>query len=314
MLVESLVGEVVGALVLFALDVLDRDVWKRAQQLLRARVQLLQPRLLHAVASVHLLDDQLGIEAHLELVRLPRFDRLETVDEGVVLGFVVGHQPQPAVHGLQLHAVLVLDDDARGGGSGVSARGAIRAEAQELRQLATRMRPQFSHWTSASPLRRICMPDDVTVTWHAAHCVPATRAIGGRTRMRLKSAWSRWGTWAQIVSFSATTSLNSPFHSSSWVRRPGSSSRDARFASSSSLVAERTASSAASASSMIRSSASSSSAKRARICATSSDICMSSVGLRMRPLMSSFSLERRRERWSSRTLSESRSLPATSSC
>src|SRR6266581_435138 len=314
MLVESLVGEVVGAFVLLARNVLDLDVRKRGQQLFRASVERLKPLLLDPIASVHLLDDQLGVEAHLERVGLPRLDCFETVDEGVVLGLVVGHHPQPAVHGLQLHALLVLDDDARGGGTWIAARGAVCPEAQELRQLAARMRPQFSHCTSASPLRRICMPDEVTVTWHAAHWVPFTRAIGGRTRIRLKSAWSRGGTWAQIASFSVMTSASSVFHSASWVRRPGSSSVDVRLASSSSLLAERTDSSAASASSMIRSWASSSSTKRAFMCATSSDICMSSVGLRMRPLMSSFCRERRRERWSSRTLSDSRRRLATSSC
>src|SRR2546423_301343 len=252
MLVEGLVGEVVGALVLIALDVLDLDVRKRGEQRLRARVQLFQPRLPHPVASVHLLDDQLGIETDLELVGLPRLDRFEAVDQGVVLGFVVGHHPQPAVHRLQLHAVLVLDDDSRRRGSGIAARRAVRAEAEELGQVTTtRMRPQFSHWTSASPLRAICMPDEVTVTWQAEHWVPFTRATGGRTRMRLKSAWSRAATWAQTASFSVTTSASSVFHSVSWFRRAGSSSVDARLASSSSLVAERTASSAASASSMI---------------------------------------------------------------
>src|SRR5947208_11598384 len=234
MLVQSLVGEVVGALVLIPLDVLDLDVWKRSQERLRSRVQLLQPRLPDPVASVHLLDDQLGIEADLELVGLPRLDRFEAVDQGVVLGFVVGHHPQPAVHRLQLHAVLVLDDDSRRGRSGIAARRAVRAEAQKLRQVTTtRMRPQFSHWTRASPLRAICMPDDVTVTWQAEHWVPFTRATGGRTRMRLKSAWSRGTTWAQIAPFSVTTSESSVFHSASWVRRAGSSSVDARLASSS---------------------------------------------------------------------------------
>src|SRR5712692_8038318 len=314
MLIESLVGEKVGALVLLALDMLHLDVGKRGQQLFRARVQFLQPGFLDPVASVHLLDDQLRIEAHLELVGLPRLDRFETVDEGVVLGLVVGHHPEPAVHGLQLDAVLVLDEDARGCRSWIAARCAVSAEAQELRQLATRMRPQFSHCTSASPLRRICMPDEVTVTWHAAHFVPLTRAIGGRTRMRLNSVWSRGGTWTQIASFSSTTSASSVFHSASWLRKPGSSSADTRLASSTSFVAERTASSAASASSMIRIWASSSSAKRAFMCATSSDICKSSVGLRIRPLISSFCLELRRARCSSRTLSDSRSRPATSSC
>src|SRR5439155_466990 len=237
MLIESLVGEIVGALVLLARYLLDRDIREQVQKLFRARVQLLEPRFLDPVASVHLLDDQLGIEADLELVRLPRLDRFETVDEGVVLGFVVGHHPQPAVHGPQLHAVLVLDDDARGGGSRIAARGAIGAEAQELRQRATRMRPQFSHCTSASPLRRICIPDDVMVTWHAAHSVPLTRAIAGRTRMRLKRAWSRGGTWAQIASLSVTRSASSLFHSTSSVRSPGSSSADVRLASSSSTPA-----------------------------------------------------------------------------
>src|SRR5467141_3959392 len=313
MLVESLVGEKVGALVLLALDMLDLDVWKRGQQLFRARVQLLQPRLLDPPGSVHLLDDKLRIEAHLQLVGLPRLDRFETVDEGVVLSLVVGHHPEPAVHRLQLHPVSVLDDDPCGGRSWIAARRAVRAEAQELCQRATRMRPQFSHCTSASPLRRICMPDDVTVTWHAEHSVPLTRAIGGRTRMRLNRVWSRGGTWTQIASLSATRSASSEFDSASWLRRAGSSSADPRLVSSSSLVAERTASSAASASSMIRIWASSSSAKRAFICATSSDICNSSVGLRILPLISSFCLELRRARCSSRTLSESRSRPATSS-
>src|SRR5947209_5118840 len=115
MLVESLVREVVGAFVLFARNVLDLDVRKRGQQLFRASVERLKPLLLDPIASVHLLDDQLGVEAHLERVGLPRLDCFESVDEGVVLGLVVGHHPQPAVHGLQLHALLVLDDDARGG-------------------------------------------------------------------------------------------------------------------------------------------------------------------------------------------------------
>src|SRR5947207_1094487 len=238
MLIESLVGEVIGALVLLARYLLDRDIREQVQKLFRARVQLLQPRFLDPVASVHLLDDQLGIEADLELVRLPRLDRFETVDEGVVLGFVVGHHPQPAVHGPQLHAVLVLDDDARGGGSWIAARGAIGAEAQELRQRATRMRPQFSHCTSASPLRRICMPDDVTVTWHAAHSVPLTRAIGGRTRMRpLISSFSLERRRERWSSRAASDSRRRPATSSCWARAAASASSRWTMAGSDSSLA-----------------------------------------------------------------------------
>jgi hypothetical protein len=85
----------------------------------------------------------------------------------------------------QAHAVLVLDHDTKTGGTGVAAGGTIREDPERFAQSRTRMRPQCSQCTISSPLRRICMPEDVTVTRHAEHALLTTFATGGFIRIRL---------------------------------------------------------------------------------------------------------------------------------
>ncbi len=138
------------------------------QQLGRFLVERDELGRLDPVSPVHLLDHQLGIQINLEPVWFPIFGGLEAVKQGVVLGFVVGHPPEISVEPSEAHAALVLDHDADGGVARIAPGGAVREEPQDL-QAITRMRPQFSHWTMASPLRSSCMPDDVTVTWHSWH-------------------------------------------------------------------------------------------------------------------------------------------------
>src|SRR5690349_776105 len=157
----------VGAAILIASDVLDL-VWRAVEQAHRLRVQLLQLRLLDLVLALHLLDDKLRIEKDLEAVWRPWLDGFEAFDEGVVLGLVVGHGAEPFVPGLEPHALLVLDQYPGSRWPGIPTCGPIGPEPQGLHAI-TRIRPQLSQWTTSSPLRSACIPDEVTVTRHARH-------------------------------------------------------------------------------------------------------------------------------------------------
>src|SRR5690348_1199303 len=295
----------VGAAILIASDVLDL-VGGAVEQAHRFCVQLLQLRLLDLVLALHLLDDQLGIEKDLEAVWRPWLDSFEAFDQGVVLGLVVRHGAEPFVPGLEPHTLLVLDQYPGSRRAWIPTCGPVGPQPQGLHAI-TRIRPQLSQWTTSSPLRSACMPDEVTVTLHARHWLWSTSATCGWARTRRYAFWAAGESCAQIALLSALTVASSVCQASRSRRRSGSSPAWRARASSRCSDASSTDASASSLSSIRRSSASSSSAKLAFMCCTSSLSCISSVGLRMRPLMSSFSRERSRVRCASQSRSDSRS-------
>src|SRR5207247_4474034 len=183
MRVDRHVRERVGAAVLLPLDVRDRDVGNPAQELRGALVEGHELGRLDPVAAVHLLHDELGVEVDLQAVRLPVLYSLQTLDQRVVLGLVVGRDAKPPVEAAQAHSVLVLDHHADAGRAGIAARRAVGEEPKNL-QAITRIRLQFSQLTTTCPLRSACMPEDVTVTWHARHWLWSTSATCGWARTR----------------------------------------------------------------------------------------------------------------------------------
>src|ERR1051325_11040913 len=271
----------------------------------RLRVELLKLGLLDLVLAFDLLDDELGVEEDLDPIRLPLPDGLEPLDQGVVLGLVVGHRPQPLRLGVEAHALLVLDQDAGRGRTRVAARCSVGPQAQNF-QAITRIRPQFSHRTISSPLRSSCMPEEVTVTWHAWHWLRSTSATGGGTRTPRDTPCAAGGSCVHPPSISILRAASSACQASRSRRSAGSSPADRVRVSMRCSVASSTAWPASSPSSSGRSWASSSSTKLALRWSTSAVSCISSVGLRMRPLMSSFSRVRIRVLCPSRSRSESR--------
>src|SRR5690242_2843999 len=249
----------VGAAVLLPTDVLDLVVQSR-EQAFRLGEQPLQVGLLGPVLTLDLLDHQLGIDIDLNTVRLPLFDRLETFDEGVVLGLVVGHDSEPSVPGLEAHSLVVLDENPRRCGTGVASGGAVGPQSQCF-QAITRIRPQLSQWTMSSPFLKTCIPDEVTVMWQAWHWLRSTSATGGWTRIRRYAFRAGVGISAQAASLSAFTLASSVCVASRSLRSCGSSFAERSRAACRCSDASTTAWSASSPSSISRSSASSSSAK-----------------------------------------------------
>src|SRR5947209_4645538 len=224
LLVDRHVREVVGAAVELSGHVLD-FVGHRRQQALHLGVELLQLRLLDLVVALDLLDDEVRVDEDLEPVWLPVPHGPEALDQRVVLGLVVRHVPEPLVPRLEPQPVLVLDEHARPSRTGVAAGGPVRPETQNP-QAITRIRLQFSQLTTSSPLRRACMPDDVTVTWHARHWLRSTSATGGCERTRRYACCARGDTCAHSSADSAVTAASSLCHDSRPARSPGSSEAD----------------------------------------------------------------------------------------
>src|SRR5439155_26929351 len=98
----------------------------------------------------------------------------QALDQGQVLGLVVGGRADVAVAAPQAHALVVLDDHAQTGRTGVAAGAAVREQPERL-HATTRMRPQLSQWTRP-PRRSVCMPLDVTWTRQPWHWPPTTWA------------------------------------------------------------------------------------------------------------------------------------------
>src|SRR5438270_9118015 len=157
------------------------DVRKLRQELLGGAHQWHQVLVLDPKASSHLLHHQLGVEEHLQAVRLPLLRRAQTLDQRQVLGPVVGGGADVAAEAAQAQALVVLDDHSQAGGARIAARGAVGVQPQRLYPI-TRMRPQFSQRTS-SPRRSCWSPPVVTPTRQALQEVPTTSATGGRTRI-----------------------------------------------------------------------------------------------------------------------------------
>src|SRR6266702_938072 len=89
LLVDRQVGEVVRAAIFLTRHVLDL-VRQPVEETHRFRVELLKLGFLDPVPTHDLLDPELGIQVDLDPIRLPLLDRLEALDECVVLGLVVG--------------------------------------------------------------------------------------------------------------------------------------------------------------------------------------------------------------------------------
>ena len=183
-LVEGTVGEGISATIALSFDVGDHHLAKAAEELFRPPMKREQLWLLDPVGAVDLLDHELRVEVNLKPIRLPLRHRLQPLDEGLVLGFVVGGLSDIPVQSAEPKSLVILDDHADPGRARIPAGRAVREQAQRL-QASTRMRLQFSQWTSSStPLRNSCMPEDVTVTRQAVHWLFRTLATGGWARVR----------------------------------------------------------------------------------------------------------------------------------
>ena len=163
MRVDSHVGQVIGASIFLAPNMLELNVWKLASKAHHLRMELLQLRLLGLVLAGDLFDHELGVQIYLQPIRLPVLGGFQSLDQRVVLSLVVRRYPQPPVQRSKSKALIVFDQNSDAGRSGVASRRAIRAQPQCF-QAITRMRPQFSQYTTPSPLRSACIPEVVTVT------------------------------------------------------------------------------------------------------------------------------------------------------
>ena len=180
--VDALVGERIGTLVLLAGNVGDDHVRKGGQQARGPGRQRLECGVLHLVVAVDLLHDQLRIEEDLELVGFPVGDGRQALDERQVLRDVVGGGADEAAEPSQAEAGLVLDDDSQPSRPGIAARCAVGVDPKDFQgrrapQACTRMRWQF--WQLNRSPRRNCWSSlAVSCTRHPSQ-VPFTIAATG---------------------------------------------------------------------------------------------------------------------------------------
>src|SRR6266508_6634348 len=97
LLVDRLVREIVGAAVLDAFHVGQGAFFELAQELHGALMEWNQLWRLDLVAAVHLLDDKLRVEVHLEPIGVPVLHGEQALKQCVVLGFVVRCPAEVAV-------------------------------------------------------------------------------------------------------------------------------------------------------------------------------------------------------------------------
>ena len=122
---ERLTGPVVESVLL---RILRGSGLRGAGGMRRGEEQRLEVAVLDPVLPTHLLDHQLGVRPHFELVD-PDFDGpLEPGDEGRVLGDVVRGDADRLAARVEHGSVLRFEDVGVGGRPGVPARAAVRPE------------------------------------------------------------------------------------------------------------------------------------------------------------------------------------------
>ena len=105
-----------------ATDVLEPDVLEAGNERSGRLVQRLQPRVLHPVLALHLLDEQQRIRADRDGRTAARRGVLERGKQSSILRHVVGRHANRLTEFVDERPVRMLDADAVTCGAGVAAR------------------------------------------------------------------------------------------------------------------------------------------------------------------------------------------------
>ena len=97
-------------------------------------MQGLQSRMLHLVLAAHLLDEQLGVRAYLDILFAVRDSPAKRRQQSVVLGDVIGGDSQAAVQLVDEPAFGIFDADAVAGRAGITPRAAIDVNGDHVRR------------------------------------------------------------------------------------------------------------------------------------------------------------------------------------
>ncbi len=148
-----MIHEPVGELVLLARDVFDVDVFEAPQQRLRPAVERLEVGVFDPVFAAHLLDHELGIEAHREAADAVLGGALEPDAQRGPLGDVVRCSAEVPAHLIEDGAVRPHQHGAAGGWTGVSSRAAIskkrRISGKRVKKGGHRF-DRVRHWYNAA--------------------------------------------------------------------------------------------------------------------------------------------------------------------
>ena len=163
--------------VLLSANVDDSLGLERPQQLKGPEEQRLEPLVLHPVLAVDLLDQQLAVREHRDLGEAQRRNVLESPDQGLVLGDVVGLRAQePATSADDL--AVPLDDESGACRTGVSPRASVGS--QDRAAHSSPVRTTMSRWqcgqtATSGPARSSLIRSAGSDMRHAEHVSPSSR-------------------------------------------------------------------------------------------------------------------------------------------